>query len=89
MHGFSEGRSEKEIQMNYTVSRDVTTTDTLIQIRLNSIDGVEKWDEIFRILKEEIAKKFWEENQTQIMAKMDLTGLANLIAIEASGALKK
>jgi len=41
------------------------------------------------LAKKDIAKMIWEENKTQIMAKMDLTGLANLIAIHASDALKE
>lgn len=39
--------------------------------------------------RKEIAKKIWEENSDKIMAQMDLRGLANLIAIEASEALKR
>lgn len=37
----------------------------------------------------EIAKKIWEENADKIMAQMDLKGLAALVAIEASRALRK
>lgn len=36
--------------------------------------------ELIQQMKEAIAAKFWEENKTQIMAKMDLQGLASLIA---------
>lgn len=38
---------------------------------------------------DKLVEKFWIEHQDKIMAKIDLTGLANLIAIHASGALKK
>lgn len=35
-----------------------------------------------------IAERFWKENEAAIMAKMDMQGLANLIALHASEALK-
>ena len=44
--------------------------------------------ESVEMAKKEIAKKIWDENHDKIMAEMNLTGLANLIAIHASKALK-
>lgn len=67
---------------------DTPTGEKLLEIRYRNFE-LEVIDKAIEHAKELIASKFWEENETKIMEKMDLTGLSNLIAIKASEALKK
>lgn len=70
----------------------MNTLDNTITIILELAERklvLESLEKAMELAKIEIARNVWEENKTQIMARMDLRGLASLIAIEASKELKK
>lgn len=78
--GRGEGVSDKVT----TEFFETSTGNRAIINWTEKVFSIDIFAEIISQAKVEIAKKVWEEHSTEIMAKMDLKGLANLIAVQAA-----